>query len=367
MKAILLIVAMGVLIVAVALLEGESPIKDDEVVTFFPALGRPVSDAANAEWEVSIHGWIFEPEKDSIQRKVLLGLLRRSLGLEDDAPETELFKERARWFLVDNERGKRITIRLGEKKHSLDPSKPNGHFSGTLRLSSEEVSSMRRVPENADGRLRFRAVTRKDDSRVFQGEILLVQGPGLSVVTDIDDTVKVSETTDRKALLANTFLRSYSAVGGMSEVYKKLERRGAVFHYVSASPWQLYEPLSTFLATSGFPRGTFHLKEFRVKDSTFFSLFASPQDYKRSVLEPLLRSFPLRRFVLIGDSSEKDIDVYAELARALPDRVEMVLIRSVPGVEAKEDRLAAAFKGVPGAKWRVFREPAEILAWASGE
>ena len=42
----------------------ESPIKSDEEVVFFPTVAHRVGDA----WVVAIHGWIFEPEEDSVWR-----------------------------------------------------------------------------------------------------------------------------------------------------------------------------------------------------------------------------------------------------------------------------------------------------------
>lgn len=73
---------------------------------------------------------------------------------------------------------------------------------------------------------------------------------------------------------------------------------GAAFHSLSASLWQLYEPLAAFVRITGFPAGTFALKTFRWKDRSFFSLLANPEKYKAGVIEPLLTQCPERRFNL---------------------------------------------------------------------
>ena len=96
-------------------------------------------------------------------------------------------------------------------------------------------------------------------------ELLLVPPTGLSIISDIDDTVKLSDVLNKRELLRNTFLREFVPVDGMATLYKHWEEQhDAVFHYVSASPWQLQPELEGFLRSSGFPPATFHLKSVRV-------------------------------------------------------------------------------------------------------
>jgi phosphatidate phosphatase APP1 len=180
------------------------------------------------------------------------------------------------------------------------------------------------------------------------------------VISDIDDTIKVSEVRSKEALLANTFLREYRAVEGMAPAYRPWAAAGAVFHYCSASPWQLYEFLAEFLERTGYPAGTVHLKTFRVKDTSFFNLFASPEEYKRGVIEPILETFPRRRFLLVGDSGEKDPEIYATLARKYPKQVAGILIRDVTDERADAERYRKCFEGLPRERWHIFTDPKEL-------
>ena len=131
--------------------------------------------------------------------------------------------------------------------------------------------------------------------------------------------------------------------------------------YVSASPWQLFLPLSEFVRSNGFPAGTFYLKNFRLKDRSFGSLFQNPEEYKPAVIEPLLKQFPNRRFVLVGDSGERDPEVYGALARRFPKQVMRIFIRNVTNEASGSERYERAFHDLPAARWQVFREPAEIM------
>lgn len=338
-----------------------SPIKNDEEVTFFPTFGCFAPE--REVWVLHVHGWIFEPEADSMVRNAGLVALRRLLGLEEDEVASVIFDERARPFLVDNERGKEISIRLGGRCYAVGVSRANGHFQGTVPIAADEVARLRADQNSDNGWLRFEAVTREDDTRVFGGRVQLIEPTGLSVISDIDDTIKISEVADRKALLRNTFCRRFEAVPGMAETYRSWAAAGARFHYVSASPWQLYEPLRAFLETEGFPAGSFHFKNFRLKDSTALDLFASPEEWKLEQIAPILAAFLGRRFVLVGDSGEKDPEVYGALARKYPEQIVRIFIRDVSGTDADAARFQRVFGGLPEQTWIVFHTADEI-DWA---
>lgn len=345
----------------------QTRLKPDEKIVFYPTLAQWLPD--RQAWRMEIRGCVFELEK----RGVWTTALREALDLKDFelAPaEATIFNERAQLFLTDHERGKKIFVRFGDQVFAAGKSGADGRFGGEISLRAADLE--RRSPTPRDGSLGskrtgsvagapFTAVLASDDHRVFAGAVNLLAEEGLSVISDIDDTIKITEVRDRNATLRNTFLREFQPVPGMAGFYQQLARSNqASFHYLSASPWQLYEPLAAFVAAHGFPRGTFALKEFRWKSRSFLSLFASPEKYKPAIIEPLLKRFPKRRFILIGDSGERDPEIYAALARKFPPQVERICIRDVTGETAEADRYAKTFRGVPRERWQIFREPTEL-------
>jgi len=344
--------AIALLLISCAVCPGGDYIrlKSDERIVFYPSIAQRFP--GEATWRVAIHGRVFEPEK----RGVLTAALREALELKDvemSSEEERIFNERARLFLVDHERGKKVFLRFGLKRFAVGKSKPDGRFSGEVRLADAEV----RGPP----RIEFDAELPSHDSRSFRGEAFKLEETGLSVISDIDDTIKITEVRDRHAMLRNTFLREFAPVPGMAEFYQMLARSNrAQFHYVSASPWQLYELFAAFVNAHRFPHGTFALREFRWKNRTFLSLFANPEEYKAAVIEPLLRQSPQRRFVLIGDSGERDPEIYAALARKYPRQVAHILIRDVTGEPAITPRYAETFRGLPKELWQVFTTPDEL-------
>jgi phosphatidate phosphatase APP1 len=333
-----------------------SEIQHDEHVVFFQTSAHV--DAASGDWVVPIHGIVFEPEEDSLKRRALVSLIRKSIGLSKDDLESEVFRRRAMHFLVDNERGKRIVIRIAGRTVRLSRSGANGHFRGTLTLTRREANDALDAQGTTDRWLDFEAIAA--DQRRFRGRVRLIEDQGWSVISDVDDTIKHTAVHDRKELLRNTFLREFEPIPGMAATYRRWSDAGAAFHYLSASPWQLYRPLSRFIDSEGFPAGTFHLKRFRMKDSTAINVVASPRDYKRRRILELLDRYPRREFVLVGDSGERDPEIYGRIARERPDRIRNVFIRKAGEQPPRSSRLVRAFRDVAIDRWRVFDRGDEI-------
>jgi len=334
---------------------GLSQVKDDETVLFFRTSGWLDADAD--EWVLPIHGWIYEPEEDSTLRNALVQAIVQAAGIDEQAAESPRLKRRLRLFLVDNERGKRLAVQIAGAAHELKPSQANGHFEGQVRLPARQAMSQGAEP---GAWLEYVLLTDKDDHRSFRGSVQLIPPEGVSVISDIDDTIKISEVTDKRALVRNTFLEEFRPVPGMASLYARWAAAGAVFHYVSASPWQLYPELEAFRKRERFPPGSFHMKSVRLKDSTLADLLASPLEYKPPILRELLQRYPRRQFVLVGDSGEKDPEVYAALARDFPDQIRWILIRRVDDEQADSPRYQQAFANVPHDKWRLFDDPTEL-------
>lgn len=330
-----------------------SEIKRDERVIFFPTIGYPPADGA--QWHLPIHGWIFESETNDLLRRAALNRFGRLIGFGGHETNREIFRQRAAYFLVDNERRKRISVRIGEQTYELPPSVKDGHFLGEVVV---DVSDANRLVQQ--GKIVFQAVVPEGDQRVFSGSVHLVDAEGVSVVSDIDDTIKVSQVRQKRELLRNTFLRPFQAVDGMPKLYQRWATQGARFHFVSSSPWQLYEPIRNFAEQADYPEATYLLRRTRLKDSTLLLMFGDPQSRKIELIGGLIERFPKRKFILVGDSGERDPEAYGEVARKFPDQILAVCIRDVTGEAADSPRYKATFEGIPAERCFVFRNADEL-------
>lgn len=327
-----------------------SVIRRDERIVFFPTAAR--LSKSGTQWIVPVHGWIFEPEPDSAIRIRLIEQCAQEFELKPNDPRRMTLETRVRPFIADNESRKQVLIEIAGRRVVLPASGDDGHFQGTVQLPVEHVR--RFATQN---RLSFRAVLPAGDRRRMTGTVFLIPPQGLSVISDIDDTIRVTEVVDRRKMLRNTLLEPFRPVAGMPVFLQQLEEQGAVFHYVSLSPWQLYEPLNQFLADSQYPSGTFHLTSFQIQKADLLQSLADPAGRKRAMIEPLLKAFPQRQFIFVGDSGQKDPEVYGEMARRFPDQVRAIHIRNTTGESTASPRYADAFRGLKREQWHVFDSP----------
>lgn len=167
-------------------------------------------------------------------------------------------------------------------------------------------------------------------------EVKITEPHGISLISDVDDTVKRSNISGgAKEIFRNTFIRELKELGveGVKEWYDEMYRMGVNIHYCSNSPWQLYPVLGTFFKISGLPPGSLHLKQY---SGMLQGIFEPVAERKKTTLDRLFRDFPERKFLLVGDSGEADLEVYTELAVSNPGRVLAIFIRDVTTPENME-------------------------------
>lgn len=164
-------------------------------------------------------------------------------------------------------------------------------------------------------------------------EVLYICPEGVSVISDIDDTIKATDvTSDKRTVFNNVFVRDLkeSAIEGVPDWYAHMySAHNCLFHYVSNSPWQLYPTIRQFFELLGFPPGLVHLKQYT--GNILSSLMEPAAERKRHTLFKIFSEFPERKFILIGDSGEQDFDAYMDVCRRFSDQVLRIYIRVVPG------------------------------------
>ena len=215
---------------------------------------------------------------------------------------------------------------------------PMGNTSISAFFYNEQMSRQRTITTDASGHFSIRAALDFVPTHVrilgseklsIQEEIKIVDPRGVSLVSDIDDTVRHSAITKgAREIFRNAFIRDLGdlTVAGVKEWYNTLYGMGVQVHYVSNSPWQLYPILTSFFALAGLPQGSFHLKQY---SGMLQGIFEPVAERKKATLDRIMRDFPERRFVLVGDSGEADLEVYTDVVMEHPGRVIAVFIRDV--------------------------------------
>ncbi len=156
------------------------------------------------------------------------------------------------------------------------------------------------------------------------------------IISDIDDTILQTHVTSLLKLKTIFYTVFKSAAGRKSfnEVaafYRALqtgvdqETRNPFF-YVSNSPWNLYDLLQDFLTLNHLPKGPILLRDFGIpRDRPDRPL----PGHKLRTISHLLETYPNFSFLLIGDSGERDADIYLDIAKRYPQRIRGIYIRDV--------------------------------------
>lgn len=307
-------------------------------------------------WVVPIRAWIYRRNdrrhriRMALARKIMMEMIH---GIKNISKEgVRRYEERGRLIFRSlafrgGERNVVLSVKFdGEDEwRDLPPTNGNG------RVEVDVTVPEHLVEKAAEDGLLNLTVRLPGEDITARASALLVQPEGVLVISDIDDTVKVTEVfLGKDMVVRNTFLEEFRPVSGMVNLYRSWwEDYGATFAFVSNSPPELQEPLREFLINAGFPLAPVFLRP----------LGGSKEDriaFKEQTISELLRQFPRKKAVLVGDSGERDPIVCAELLRRHPVQVSKVLIRQVSPTASVDE---AIFAGIPPDRWQVFRDPRE--------
>ena len=163
------------------------------------------------------------------------------------------------------------------------------------------------------------------------------------VISDLDDTVIQTGATSRIQMLRTTLLqsaRTRRSFEGVAAFYQALHSGKNPIFYVSSSPWNLYDVLTEFLSIQGFPDGPLFLGDFGFDEHKWLHL--SHDEHKHQQIQRVFETYPDLPFVLIGDSGQKDPEIYLDVVRTDPGRVLAVYIRDVttPARDAEVQEIA---------------------------
>lgn len=308
---------------------------DGEEVTFFPTYGYREGNG----WKINVRGWVHQNSRHV--NKVVTKLVTAIATVKNkcDSAEMSNFQSRSDDFEDHDKSLEKVII-----KFDFDPdaklfefnkrSNANGIVELDLTLTDERAKQLLASEKSANGWLTFSAVS---DEHTGRGRIRLIEPDGVSLISDIDDTIKVTDIpAGKETVLKNTFCRDFKSLPEMAKSYNDLV--DVPIHYISGGPQQMFGPLYDFLIIEpgGFPEGTFHLNFFPkhfLSDDTIRLVvgggFKSTFDHKVDEITKLMKNFPRRQFILVGDSGEVDPEVYKRIRSERPDQVKEIRIRDL--------------------------------------
>ena len=346
------------------LLVAASACATHQQVTFAPSIAT-VTDTGKGV--MAIQGRVSE-SPDSQKRKWLIDNFPLHIKPDPDRADP-LFRDRAGRFWSDSDSIEPVSVEIGSRVLVLPATDSGGYFTILVPLTSDEVSQLEK-----ERSISFQSLATAKTPVASRGAALLVPEVGLTVITDVDDTIKVTEVANKPERDANTFVRPFTAVPFMPELYTTWQQAygpAIHFHVVSAGPWQLHEPIRNFTESAGFPPFTWQMRSMQITDFASLQEVLDPtvgarrrEDFKVNAIREFTERFKRRYVVLVGDSGEQDPEVYARILSEYGDRVVWVLIRDVSNDPqfAQKDRKALFAKPEYASKLRVFSDPRELLS-----
>ena len=312
---------------------------EEDFIIFFDSYGYVEGD----EWVIPMRIYVYEYRP--LAERMVVRLINRTHSLTQD--QSQLFQHRSRYFMVDSESRERIQFMFDDDPERviftpLDSfgsdmtTNLNGFIVGTIRITKERARAIKEAQSSDNGWLSISSLPGRQKGT---GKIQLIPQTGVSLISDVDDTIKITEIpAGSRIVIRNTFFKEYTAAPGMSDFYQDFDLDA--YHYVTGSPWQLYHPLTDFLfdESVGFPRGTLHMKTVTknfVSINTWRNLHELVTndrvtfDQKKDQITTLFEHFPERQFILVGDSGETDPEIFSQIRNQFPDQVLEIFIRDV--------------------------------------
>ena len=202
---------------------------------------------------------------------------------------------------------------------------------------------------NAWVEAKFRLIEPASPDKVSANALVRVptSAAAFGVISDLDDTVIQSRVSNfllavRTVMLGNA--RTRLPFPGVAALYQALEKgvdgkHLNPFYYVSSSPWNIHDLIAEFIQLQAIPEGPICLRDWDVSADALTS--SRLKRHKEPLIREIMDATDPLPFILIGDSSQKDPEIYSEIVRGYPGRVLAVYIRNV---EANPERSASIQK-----------------------
>lgn len=186
----------------------------------------------------------------------------------------------------------------------------------------------------------------------------LVPPEGLSVISDIDDILRVTKIYQPKEGIINTFARPFTPWMNMPDIYANWSSSSSRihFHYLTTLPEQVTRTYMEFIYKT-YPLGSFDTRPLN------FSNAKETLKVRKFLLNKVFDTFPKRKFVLVADTSNHDImKDYPAMYKDYPGQVSCILLRNTTSTDDKDKFPydTSGFKGIPQEKYMFFNVPDDL-------
>lgn len=176
----------------------------------------------------------------------------------------------------------------------------------------------------------------------------------LGIISDVDDTFLVSYTLNPLKKIYHLLSRNVESRKIFEDAaahYRALSLAGKnepeewnAFFYVSSSEWNLYRFLVKFTELHNLPKAVLLLKDIKTSLFDFLWTGRGGHGHKFEKIKHILEFYPSLQYVLIGDDSQHDPDLYEAIAKIFPLTVRAVYIRQTG--KARKTKVMITLKNI---------------------
>ena len=168
-----------------------------------------------------------------------------------------------------------------------------------------------------------------------KGLIFIPDEYHFACISDIDDTFLISHSANlpkRLQVLFTENAHSRQPFDGVVKHYQLLadaaDGKPNPFFYVSSSEWNLYDYILEFSSKNELPKGVYLLGQIK-KFREILKTGQNKHSTKFMRIARILTAYPNQPFVLLGDDSQMDPDIYSSVIEHFPGIIKSVYLRHI--------------------------------------
>ncbi|EPE25515.1 hypothetical protein GLAREA_01427 [Glarea lozoyensis ATCC 20868] len=186
----------------------------------------------------------------------------------------------------------------------------------------------------------------------------LVPSTGYTIISDIDDILRVTKIYDPKEGLLNSFARAFTPWMNMPEIYANWSQSipDFHFHYLTTTPEQVTRNYMDFIYKT-YPGGSFDTRPLN------FSDISATLSIRKYLLTKVFETFPTRKFILVADTSNSDVmKDYPLMASTFKNQVACIFLRNTSATDSSDKFPydTSGFEGLDNSTYMFFNVPDDL-------
>ena len=236
-----------------------------------------------------------------------------------------------------------------------DPTTAEGDFEGYVPLPNSITAAIK--AGNATNQIQLLDV-HTNGTDTGNATIYLVPDQGITIVSDIDDILRITKIYQPEEGLLNSFARPYVPWMNVPEVYANWSKSipDLHFHYLTTTPEQVTRNYMEYIYKT-YPLGSFDTRPLN------FSDISATLAIRKFLLRKVFQTFPKRKFILVADTSNSDVmKDYPAMVTEFPGQVQCIFLRNTSATDSG-DRFpyeTSGFKDLNQNQYMFFVVPDDI-------